>query len=211
MSAPCSNAPDQVGRREGGVHHQRQAVVVGNVGHRSDVEHLDAGVAERLGEHETGVRGDGRRELVGAAGVHERGGDAEAPQCEVEHVVGAAVDVAAGHDVGPRVHEGGYGQEERGLAAGGGHCAHPAFQGRHALLEHGHGGVGDPRVDVARYLEVEQPGGVVGVLKGVRRGEIDGNGPGPGGRIAVLAGVQAQGVEAQEVRLNHGQHPTVAR
>ena len=199
--------PDQVRGREGGVHHQRQAMLVGDVGHRSDVENLDAGIAERLGEHEAGVGADGGRELVGLAGVHERGGNAEAGQGQVEHVVGSAVDVAAGHDVPARVHEGGHGQEEGGLPAGGGHRAHPALQRRDPLLEHGYGGIGDPGVDVAGDLEVEQPGGVVGVLEGVRRGEVDGHGPGPGGGVAVLSGVEAEGVEAKEVGLYHTGEP----
>ena len=199
---------DEVRRREGGVHHQGQAAGVGHGGHRFDVEDLYAGIAERLREDEPGVGADGGREVVGAAGVHEGRRDAEAAQREVEHVVGAAVDVAAGHDVGARAHEGGHGQEERGLAAGGGHRPHSPLEGCDTLLEHGHRGVGDPRVDVAGYLEVEQPGRVVGVLEGVRGGEVDGHRPGACGRVAVLARVKAQGVESQEVGLNHWRHPT---
>ena len=199
---------DQVRRREGGVHHQREPVLVGHLGHRRYVQHFDAGIAERLREHEPGLRSDGRREVVGTAGIDEGGADAKAPKGEVEHVVGAAVDVAAGHDVGARVHQRGHGQEERGLAAGGGHRAHPALKGSDPFLQDGHRGIRDPRVDVAGYLKVEQSGRVVGVLEGVRGSEVDGDGPGPGGGVAVLAGVQAQRVETQEVGLYHAREPT---
>ena len=89
---------------------------MGHRGHRRDVQNLDSGVAERLREDEPGVFADGRREVVGTAGIDEGGGDPEAPQREVKHVVGAAVDVAAGHDMGPRAHERGNGQKECGLA-----------------------------------------------------------------------------------------------
>ena len=51
--------PAQIGRGEGGIEHQRQLVLVRDVGHRLDVEHLEPGIAERLGEHQARLVGDG--------------------------------------------------------------------------------------------------------------------------------------------------------
>ena len=86
-------------------------------------------------------------------------------------------------------------QQLRGLAARGGHRADPTFEARHALLEGGHGGVGDPGVDVAVLLQGEQIGRVGGVLEHEAGGLVDGYGPRPGGGIGPVAGVDGPGPE----------------
>lgn len=51
--------------------------------------------------------------------------------------------------------------------------------------------VHDARVDVAELLEGEEAGAVGRVLEGVRRGRVDGDGGGAGGRVRLLAGMLA--------------------
>ena len=117
----------------------------------------------------------------GRRGIDEGGDDTEARQREVEHVVGAAVDVAAGHDVAAGTHKGGHGQEERRpwpLAVATAPTPPSRAATRSSSTATGVGG--EMRgVDVAGDLQVEQAGGVVGVFAGVRRGEVDRHGPGP--------------------------------
>ena len=72
----------------------------------------------------------------------------------------------------------------------------PRFERRHPLLERRGGGVHDAGVDVAEALQVEQSGGVVGVLEDVRRGLVDRHGAGAGFGIGPLSGVQGAGAES---------------
>src|SRR5690606_26462202 len=76
---------------------QRHAVLVGDVGHGLDVEHVDLRVADGLGEEQLGVQADGvaprlRVVLVG----DERRLDAELGQRVTQQVVSAAVDGRGG-------------------------------------------------------------------------------------------------------------------
>ena len=128
----------QVRRGKGRVHGQGHPGIVGHVGHRSHVEHLDARVAERLGEHEAGLGSYGLGERPWVPGIDERGGDAEAGHSQVQHVVAAAIDVAAGHDVVAGVQDGRHGQVQCSLAAGRAHGSHAAFQRGQPLLEDCH-------------------------------------------------------------------------
>jgi len=198
----------QVGGGERGVDRQRQAVVVGDRGHGGHVEHLEAGVAERLGEHHAGLGPDGVGEGLGVAGVDEGGGDAEPGHGEVQQVVAAAVDVAAGDHVVAGVEQGGHGKVECRLAAGRAHGTDTALEGGYALLEHGDRRVGDARVEVAADLQVEESGGVVHGVEHERRGLVDGHGPGSRGGVGLLACVQGACVESREVGFDHGSKPT---
>ena len=188
--------PAQVGRGEGGIEHQRQLVAVRDVRHRLDVEHFQARIAERLGEHQARLVGDGLVEACRIARIGQRGGDAEARQRMREHVVRAAVDARRRHDVPARAHQRGDGEMQRGLPAGGRHRADAAFQRRDALLEHRDGGIGDARIDVPGALQVEQPGGVLDVVEHVGRGLVDRHGARARRRIGLLAGVQRERIEA---------------
>ena len=93
---------------------------------------------------------------------------------------------------------------QRRLAAGGGDRADAALQRRDALLQHGHGRVGDARIDVPGALQVEQAGRVLGVVEHVGRGLVDRHGARAGGRIGPLAGMQRERVEARTARRGHG-------
>ena len=66
-----------------------------------------------------------------------------------------------------------------------------------ALLEDVAGGVHDAGVDVAGFLQREEPGGVIGVLEHVRGGLVDGHGAGAGDRVGLLPGMQLPGGETK--------------
>ena len=73
--------------------------------------------------------------------------------------------------------------------------ADAVFQRREPLLQHRRGRVGNARVDVAGAFQVEQPGGVIGIVEHVGRRLVDRDGARAGDRIGMLPGMQAQGLE----------------
>jgi hypothetical protein len=79
-----------------------------------------------------------------------------------------------------------------GHAAGRGDGGASAFERSHALLQRGHRGIGQPRIDVAEGLQVEQARGVLGAVEHEARRLVDGQGARAGGRIRDLAGVDGE-------------------
>src|SRR3546814_2932685 len=100
-----------------------------------------------------------------------------------------------------------HGQRQRRLTAGRGESPDPALECRHALLEHGDGRVRDPRIDVSGALEVEQARRPVDVGKDVGGRLVDRRGARAGRRIGLLAGVQAEGIELEQLRIDHWPAP----
>jgi hypothetical protein len=83
------------------------------------------------------------------------------------------------------------------------HGADPLLERRQPLLEHRRRRVGDARVDVAGTLEVEQPGGMIGVVEQIRRGLVDRHRARARYRIGMLPGMQAQGLEGGRLGRGH--------
>mmetsp|Transcript_7243 Transcript_7243/g.18419 ORF Transcript_7243/g.18419 Transcript_7243/m.18419 type:complete len:464 (-) Transcript_7243:43-1434(-) len=196
----------QVRRGEGAVHDERDAEVVRHRGDGLQVADLQRRVGHRLAEHRAGLVVDGRPEVLGVLGVHERDGDAEGGEDVVELRVGAAVQLVAADDVVARLRQRDDGVEARGGAGGHGEAGErvAALQLGHAALQHVRGRVHQARVDVAKLLEGEQVGGVLGVLEleGSRAVQRDGAGRALAEAVDALiadgvpARVQAQGVES---------------
>ncbi len=186
----------QVGRGEGGVHDEGQAVTVGDLGPALKVEHVGVGVAQRLGVEELRVGLDGGLDGGKVGGADERGGEALLDERVGEEVHRAAVQVGGGHDV---VAGGGdvlHGRGDGGGAGSEAQRAHAALKRGDALLEHRVGGVGEARVDVAGLGEGEAARSRGGVLEDVGRGGVDRHRAGVGGGVgALLAGVGLQGLE----------------
>ena len=84
------------------------------------------------------------------------------------------------------------GQGFRGLAGGGRERGCPCFERGDPLLEDVGRRVHDAGIDVAEFLQAEEPGGVIGILKDVRRGLVDGDGAGSGGGVRFLTGVHGK-------------------
>ena len=188
--------PEQVGRGEGVVDHQRDLVFLGNRGDFLEGEDGDVGVAERLAVDDLGVGADGLLEVLRVGGVDEGDVDADAREGVVELVVGAAVQAAAADDVVARAAQGEDRQGLGGMAGTDGQRADAAFQVGDALLEHVGGGVHDAGVDVAQLLQGEQVGGVFGALELVAGGLVDRDGAAAGGGVGDLAGMQLAGGKA---------------
>ena len=205
---PVFDGPDEVGGAEGVVHHQGDAVAVGDGGNGVQIREVAVGVAQSLQVDRLGVGADGPLHLRQVVGVHKGGGDPEGGQGVGQQVIGAAVDGLLGHDVVPRL-----GQGLDGIGDGGGAGGHrqggaSPLQGGHPPLQHLLGGVGEAAVDVARLLQGKAGGGVGGVRKDVGGGLIDGDRPGAGGRVGVLlSGVELESLKVIGGVLGHGKHP----
>ena len=91
---------DQVGRAEGVVHHQGQAVLVGHLGHGVDVGDVTVGVAQGLNVDGLGVSGWMALSTSARSWMFTKiGGNAEAGQGVGQQVVAAAVDGLLGDKV----------------------------------------------------------------------------------------------------------------
>ncbi len=201
--------PAEHRRGKGIVDHQRNLGLMGDGGDGRDVQHLAAGIADGLAQHQPRRGRDGLAEAVMVARIDEGRLDAEARQGEAQHVARAAVERGRGHDMAARAHQGGDGDVQRRLAARHAQRAGALLQRRHALLEHRDGRIGDAAVDVAADLEVEQAGGMVDVAKHEGRRLVDRHRPRAGDGIRVLAGMQGQRVGLEELGVGHGISPTV--
>ena len=177
---------------------------VRDVGHLGNVENLEAGIADRLGDDEPRFRPDGRLEAGEIARLDEGRGDAEARQRMRQEVDGAAIERGRRRRCGRLAP----------ISVAMARCmaamplavrdrADAVLERRQPFLEHRRRRVGDAGVDVAGALEVEQRGGMVGVLEDVGRCLVDRNGARAGDRIGVLAGMQAQCFESGRLRSGH--------
>ncbi len=124
----------------------------------------------------------------------EGGLDAEARQGVGEEVMGAAVQARRGDDVSSPSHERDDGQVQRRLPACRGDGADAILQRGYALLEDRDSGIRKAGVHMAGRLHVEEGGRGVGIRKDVGSRLVDRHGPGTGGRVGRLAGMDRQSV-----------------
>ncbi len=192
MSAPCSNGRNRMGGHHGVVAHQGQAVAVGHVGQGLVVEHVVLRVGHRFDVHRPRVRPDGRLDRLGPRGVDEGDVDAQPLERLPEQRERTAVQGRGRNDMLP-----GVGQVEQGhadglLPAAEPQRAHPAFEGRQALLEHVGRGVHQPGVYPAHLLQGKEVGRVLRIAEAIAGGLVDGHGAGAGRGVGLLAGVQRE-------------------
>ena len=207
--------PAEDRRGHGVVDDQRHAMAVGSIGQGLEVDNIAGRVADRFAEHRLGAAVDQRFQAGDIVMGGEAHFDARARQGVGEQVVGAAVELGHRDDVvahfGNGLHRIGDGRH----AAGHGQGTDAAFQRRNALFQHVVGGVHDPRVDVARHLEVKQVGAVLGVVEGERGGLVNRHGHRLGGRVGAVTGVDGQGFQFHGAFLQGGrespQHREICR
>ena len=190
------DGPDQVGRAEGVVDDQGQAVRVGDGRDGVDVGDVGVGVAQGLQVHGLGVGPDGGLHLLQVVGVDEGGLHPEVGQGLAQQVVAAAVDGLLGHDVVALLGQGLDGVGDGRRAGGHRQGRGAALQGRHTLFQHLLGGVGQPAVDVAALGQAEAGLRLGRVAEYIGGGLVDGHRPGVGGGVGLLlAHVELQCLE----------------
>ena len=193
----------QVRRGEGGVDQQRQPGIVRDFGDAWNVEDVKPRVAERFAEDKPRIRADRLAESIHVARIYEGGVDAEARQGVAQQIVRSAIQRAGCDDVRTRIHQRGDGKMQRGLPAGGGNRADPAFQRGDAFFQRRVGRIGDACIDVSRALHVEQRGGVIRIREHVGRGEVNRLRARTELRVRPLPRVQAQRVELESLGSRH--------
>ena len=181
--------------REGVVHHQRHAVVMGDLRKALDIQHFHAGIGEGLPEKKLrlGTEASVHFRVRGLV-VHERHLDAHLLQRDTQQVEGAAVDVVQAHDMVPGLADVQAGEQVRRLAGRGQDRAHAAFQCGNAGRDGIVGGILETGVEVTAVLQVEEPAHLVGGFIFEGRALHDGQLPGfaASGRIARM---DAKGVD----------------
>jgi hypothetical protein len=135
------NRPAEKRRCEGIVNQQRDFCVMRDVCNSRNIQHLEAGIADGLADHEPCVGLDRRAKRFQRARLDESGGDAEARQRMRQQVDGAAIERGRGDDVRAGAKQGRNGEMQRGHAARGAYRADARLQRGKPLLEHRRGRV----------------------------------------------------------------------
>ena len=184
------------GRGQRVVDQERHARLLGDARDRLDVRNDAAGIGQAFDEERLGVFRDGALEILRLVGVDDLRRPAELGIGVAHLLQRAAVEPRGGDDLRARRHQREEAEHLRGMAGGGDGAAAAAFQGGETRLERRIGRVGQPRIDEAHGLQVEQRGGVVGVLEHVGCGLVDRQRPRARRRIGGGAGMHRQGLEA---------------
>ena len=204
---PQFDRPAKRRSQKGVVDCQREPVTLRDLRDSRQIHDLQTRVSNHFAENQPRFGPDRCLEGLGIARIDQGGFDAEAWRRMQKEVDRAAIQATRSDDMASLPHQGGHQQPEAGMTRGSGQTRHPLIQRRDPFLQHRNGGVADAAVDVAGTLEVEEAGRVIGVAEDVGRGLIDRYGPGAKGRVGLLAGMQGQRVELQELRIGHNVLP----
>ena len=183
----------EVGRAEGGVHHERESVGVGDRGDGFEVGDIQAGIAHCFAEEKFGFRRDRLGEILRILRIDEIHLDAELREDVVELREGSSVEIVRGDDFITRRAEVDDRVENRARPRSQCQSGCSALEFRDALLEHIVGGIHQARVDVAEFAQAEKIRGVLGVAKHIRAGAVKRHRAGEGDGIGGGAAVEAEG------------------
>ena len=163
------------------------------------------GVADGLTVDVCGVVVDGLGVGVVVQRVDESGLDAVPGRRMAVVCVGTPVERGGGDDVVAHVRQQEGREVQRGHPRRGGDGTHPAFECGQPFLELPDGGVHQPGVDMARFLQGELGGGVLGVLEDVGGRLVDRWGPRSGFAVRLfLPDVQGVCLESAVVVAHTG-------
>ena len=162
----------------------------------AEIRHVVLRVAHRFQIHQPRVLVHEFVDLFGMVGVEEAHFDAQPLERLGEERPGAAVKAGRGEKFCPAWTMVRIAAVMAAWPVAKASAADAAVERRQALLQHVVGGVHQPRVDVAEFLQTEQIGGVLGALEHVARCGVDGNRARRGGGVGLLSGVEGQRSEA---------------
>ena len=193
---PVFDGAAEVGGGRGVVHDQRQASGIRDRADRVQIGDIAARIGDGFAEDRARVVVDGGLDRVQIVEIDKGRGPAEAFDRLAELRDRAAIETGRGHDVAARSHQREKRHDLRRVPRRAADSPDAAFQRGDAFLQHGHGRVGQARVDIAHFLQVEQSGGVIGVAEDIGRGLVDRRLARAGGGIRPAAGVNLQGIKA---------------
>ena len=163
-----------------------------NLADSIEVRNVQTRVPNRLHEERFGVFVDGLTEIFRVALIDKFHIDAELGQRVVKQVVGAAIETGRRDNVLARMAQVHDGQRLGSLTRRGRQGPRSPFEQRESLLEDVGRGVHQAGVDIAEFLQSEQPRGVIAVIEDVRGRLIQRQGARIGRRVGDLSAVQAQ-------------------
>ncbi len=181
------NRPDQIRRRKGRIHYQRQSVAVGDAGDSIDVRDVRIRIPQSFNKNRLGVVLNGRLYGCQISRVHKSRPDAGClGQCVGQQIVRAAVYGLGRNDV-----LAGLCQSRNGVINGrrpGSHCQRRSapFQRSHSLFENALSGICQPSVNVPRIPETESVRRMIRIVENIRRSSVDWHRPGVRRRIRLL-------------------------
>ncbi len=185
------------------VDQERNAGLMRDRGDGRDVEHFQSRIADGFCDHEPRLRSDGGADALEIARFDERRRDAEARQRMGKEIDAAAIERSRSDDMIAGAEQRRDGEVQRRHAARRAHRADAIFECRKPFLQHAGRRIGDARVDVAGAFQVEQSGGMIGIVEHVRCRLIDRYRTRARDRIGMLAGMQAQSLESWRLRRGH--------
>src|SRR6266487_114990 len=163
----------QVRRGQSIVNDQRDAMLMGDIGYRANVERIQAWIAHSLCIECLRALVDRGTEIVGVAAIHKAYVDTQLGQRVVEEIVGAAVEARRRDDLIASLSDVEDSQRLGSLARTCRQRADATFQGRHTALEGILGRIHNTRIDIAELLQTKEVGRVLRAIKNIGRGLID--------------------------------------
>ena len=158
------------------VNDEGDAVLVGYGGHPFEVEHVAVGVAECLGIYYFCVGLDSCLKGFEVVYIDNRVADALRSECVGDEIVASTIEVVSSHDMIASLHDVlqriGDGCSTRGDSQ----SSHTTLKGSDTILKHALRRVGQATIDITCIAETETIGSVLGVVKHIRCGLIDGHG-----------------------------------
>lgn len=130
---------------------------------------------------------NGSSNIFRLVSLHELGRDSQPREHHLELIVRAAIQIAGRDNIVTGMREGRDGHELRGLARGCGNGGNTALQGCDALFKDIYCRVHYATIDVAELFEAEEPGAVGRVIEDIGTRGINGDCPGVGGGIGLMA------------------------
>ena len=187
--------PAEDGRRHRVVDDQWDAVTVRGVSQRLEIDDIAGRVADGLAEDCLGLVVDQRFQRGDVIVGGEAHLDALTRQGVGEKVVGAAIELGHRNDVIARFSDGLDRIGDRRHARSHRQRGDTAFQCGDTLFEHVGGGIHDARIDVARHLQIEEVGAMLGIVERIGRGLVDRHRHGLGCRVRAVARMNRQGLQ----------------
>ncbi len=136
-----------------------------NLSDRWNVEHLHPGVPYNLAEDELGLGSNRLTKGLWISWIHEGGGNAKPRQRVSQQVVAAAIEALGGHNMIACPHERGNRQVQCGLTTRYSNRPNALVEHGDPLFEHRIGGVGQPRINMSRALNIKQPHSILCGIK----------------------------------------------
>lgn len=198
---------NQIRRTEGIVDHQRNLVLVSNLGDSIDIRDIGMRVAERFDKDKLRVFLDSGFDSLQVMGIYESGFDTKVAERVLQQVESTAVNSALGNHVITLASESRDGISNSSGARSNSQSGNATFEGGDTFFEHTLSGVVDTAINVTRILQGKTVGSMLRVMEHVRRGLVNRNGARIGcGVCLFLANVNLKSFKVEFVLCRHGKN-----